>query len=130
MIFWFGGFWRGLRAVGNSLLSVGLDVGTTTTQLIFSRLTVTNRASSFCVPMLAITDREILYKSPVHFTPLLRLRRELKLPGTLAEAGARLPADREMLVKAVLADPCCKTNPMPVTEEAVRQVLHQVEGHG
>ena len=61
---------------------------------------------------------------------LLRLRRELKLPGTLAEAGARLPADREMLVKAVLADPCCKTNPMPVTEEAVRQVLHQVEGHG
>ena len=34
---------------------------------------------------------------------LLRLRRELGLPGTLAEAGASLPPDREALVAAVLA---------------------------
>ena len=61
---------------------------------------------------------------------LLRLRRELRLPGTLAEAGARLPADREALVAAVLADPCCKTNPMPVTAQTVKAVLRQVEGHG
>ncbi len=61
---------------------------------------------------------------------LLRLRRELLLPGTLAEAGARLPADRAPLVKAVMADPCCKTNPMPVTEEIVYSILRQVEGHG
>ncbi len=53
------------------LLSVGLDVGTTTTQLIVSRLTVENRASSFAVPELQIARREILYKSPIHFTPLL-----------------------------------------------------------
>ncbi len=55
-----------------SLTSVGLDVGTTTTQLIVSRLTVENRASSFAVPKMEITDRQILYKSPVHFTPLIR----------------------------------------------------------
>ena len=53
------------------LLSVGLDVGTTSTQLIFSELTVQNRAGSFSVPEMAITDRKLLYKSPVHFTPLL-----------------------------------------------------------
>lgn len=53
------------------LTSVGLDVGTTTTQLIVSRLTVENRASSFAVPQMEITGRQILYKSPVHFTPLL-----------------------------------------------------------
>ena len=52
------------------LLSVGLDVGTTSTQLILSRLTVKNQASSFSVPKMEITQREILYKSPVHFTPL------------------------------------------------------------
>ena len=46
-------------------------MGTSTTQLIFSRLTAQNRASSFAVPDMAITDREILYKSSVHFTPLL-----------------------------------------------------------
>ena len=53
------------------LLSVGLDVGTTTTQLVFSRLRVCNRGSAFTVPRMEITDREILYKSPVQFTPLL-----------------------------------------------------------
>ena len=53
-----------------SLLSVGLDVGTTSTQMILSRLTVQNRASSFAVPKLQITQREVLYRSPVHFTPL------------------------------------------------------------
>ena len=52
------------------LRSVGLDVGTTSTQLIVSRLTVENRASAFAVPELEIADREIMYKSPVHFTPL------------------------------------------------------------
>ena len=55
----------------SSLLSVGLDVGTTSTQLVVSRLTVENRASSFAVPDMDITDRSVLYKSPVFFTPLL-----------------------------------------------------------
>ncbi len=53
------------------LTSVGLDVGTTTTQLIFSRLTVENRGSAFSVPELVIGQREVVYRSPVHFTPLL-----------------------------------------------------------
>ncbi len=57
--------------MSEELLSVGLDVGTTTTQLIVSRLTVQNRASSFAVPEMDITRREILYRSPIHFTPLL-----------------------------------------------------------
>ena len=56
--------------MSEQLLSVGLDVGTTTTQLILSRLKVENKASSFAVPELTITDREILYRSPVFFTPL------------------------------------------------------------
>ena len=55
----------------SSLLSVGLDVGTTSTQLVVSRLTVENRASSFAVPDMDITERNVLYKSPVYFTPLL-----------------------------------------------------------
>lgn len=53
------------------LLSVGLDVGTTTTQMIASRLVVENKASSFAVPQMQITDRNILYKGAVQFTPLL-----------------------------------------------------------
>ena len=53
------------------LRSVGLDVGTTSTQMILSELTVENRASNFAVPEMAITEKRILYRSPVHFTPLL-----------------------------------------------------------
>ena len=53
------------------LLSMGLDVGTTTTQLILSELTVENRAGAFSVPELDITHRKIRYQSPVHFTPML-----------------------------------------------------------
>ena len=53
------------------LLSVGLDVGTTTSQMILSRLQVENKASSFAVPQMQITQRQILYRSPVAFTPLL-----------------------------------------------------------
>ena len=57
--------------MGETLLSVGLDVGTTSTQMIVSKLRIENRASSFAVPELQIAGREIQYKSPVHFTPLL-----------------------------------------------------------
>ena len=56
--------------MSESLLSVGLDVGTTTTQMVVSRIFIENKAGSFTVPELAITDRQLLYKSPVYFTPL------------------------------------------------------------
>lgn len=54
-----------------SLLSVGIDVGTSTTQLVFSRLEIRNEAGAFSVPDFAIGDRQVLYRSKVHFTPLL-----------------------------------------------------------
>ena len=53
------------------LKSIGLDIGTSTTQMILSELTVENRASSFAVPDMDISGRKILYQSPIHFTPLL-----------------------------------------------------------
>lgn len=53
-----------------SLLSVGIDIGTSTTQLVLSKLHLQNRANPFSVPDLAISEKEILYRSAVHFTPL------------------------------------------------------------
>ena len=55
----------------SELISLGLDVGTTSSQLVVSELEVENRAGSFAVPQLEITGRKIRYCSPVHFTPLL-----------------------------------------------------------
>lgn len=64
---------------------------------------------------------------------LIRLRRELKLPDSLAQAGVKfeeLQAKTQQIVSASLADPCCATNPIPVTEEMVRRVLREVAGRG
>ena len=41
------------------ILSVGIDIGTSTTQLIFSRLTIENQASSYTVPLaLSVLNTE------------------------------------------------------------------------
>ena len=53
------------------LLSVGIDLGTSTTQLVFSCLQLKNAAAPFAVPDVQITEKEILYQSDIHFTPLL-----------------------------------------------------------
>jgi len=58
--------------VAETLRSVGLDVGTTSTQMVLSELIIENRAGSFAVPEMGIENRKILYKSPIHFTPLLQ----------------------------------------------------------
>lgn len=74
--------------MAEKLLSVGLDVGTTTTQMVVSQLAVENQASSFAVPDMQITDRQILYRGQVHFTPLLH--------GELVDgAGIRAIVERE-----------------------------------
>ena len=57
--------------MADSLLSVGVDVGTTTTQLIVSRLVAENRAGAFAVPKMEITERNVIYESDIHFTPLI-----------------------------------------------------------
>ncbi|QIZ75696.1 ethanolamine ammonia-lyase reactivating factor EutA [Ferrimonas lipolytica] len=55
-----------------SIHSVGIDIGTTTTQLIFSRLTVVNRAPASQVPVYEFIERAITYQSPVSLTPIDR----------------------------------------------------------
>ncbi len=52
------------------MLSVGIDVGTTTTQVVFSRLMLNDVARPGQIPRINITDKAILYQSPIVFTPL------------------------------------------------------------
>ena len=53
------------------MLSAGIDIGTSTSQVIFSRLTVENTAGYFSVPAVSIIDKEVVYQSPVYRTPLI-----------------------------------------------------------
>jgi ethanolamine utilization protein EutA len=52
------------------ILSVGIDIGTSTTQLIFCKLTLENLSSSYTVPRISIVDKEVVYRSKIYFTPL------------------------------------------------------------
>ena len=56
---------------GETITSVGIDVGTSTTQLIFSRIKIENRASAYTAPRIAIVGKEVFYRSAIYFTPLL-----------------------------------------------------------
>lgn len=52
------------------ILSVGIDIGTSTTQVIFSRFTIENTSGEYMVPRIEITSKEIVYESPIYITPL------------------------------------------------------------
>ena len=54
-----------------TIISAGIDIGTSTTKLIISRFSLMNVAGTTHVPRIEIVDKEILYKSPVFRTPLL-----------------------------------------------------------
>lgn len=53
-----------------TLLSVGVDIGTSTTQMILSEISFENLASSFTVPRIEITDKTVIYKSDILTTPI------------------------------------------------------------
>lgn len=57
--------------MGDTFQTVGIDIGTSTTSLIIATLTIENTASGFSLPHLTISDKQITYRSPVIFTPLI-----------------------------------------------------------
>lgn len=64
---------------------------------------------------------------------LVRLRRDLGLPETLAQAGVRPEEVRRRageIVAAALEDSCCATNPVKPEAHGVRDLLERVTGHG
>jgi ethanolamine utilization protein EutA len=65
------GFCIGGVRVKEQILSVGIDIGTSTTQLVFSKLYIENRASVASIPRINIVGKEIIYKSDIYFTPLI-----------------------------------------------------------
>jgi len=53
------------------IFSVGIDIGTTTTSVVVSKLKIKNVASGFVVPKIEIIDKTVIYRSDVYFTPLI-----------------------------------------------------------
>ncbi len=109
----------------DKLLSVGLDVGTTTTQLVISELSVENKGNAFSVPEMVIGERTLLYQSPVTFTPLIS--------GELVD-GERIAAwVAEQYRLAGITKEQVDTGAVIITgetsrKENARQVLHHLSG--
>ena len=64
---------------------------------------------------------------------LIRLRRQLQLPEDLSQAGiapCQVRQQADSLTEKILADPCCKTNPLPVADFMIRKILEAVSGRG
>ena len=58
-----------------ALTSVGIDIGTTTTQIIISRLTLANVMPGSHVPKIEVSQKSILFVGSVHFTPFIDRQR-------------------------------------------------------
>lgn len=53
------------------MISAGIDIGTSTTKVIISKFSLMNMAGGTHMPRIEIIDKEIIYRSPIHRTPLL-----------------------------------------------------------
>jgi ethanolamine utilization protein EutA len=53
------------------ILSVGIDIGTSTTQAVFSSIAMDNTAGYFQVPRVTIVQKDVVYKSRIYETPLI-----------------------------------------------------------
>lgn len=95
------------------LLSVGIDIGTSTTQIIFSNITIEDMSSGFSVPRIEIIDKEIVYRSEIYFTPLL------------SAAEIDMPAVRKIVEteyeKAGVKKEAIKTGAVVITGETARK---------
>jgi alcohol dehydrogenase class IV len=64
---------------------------------------------------------------------LIRLRKELRLPATLQEAG--IPRQKclqfaDKIIQTALKDPCMETNPLKADAGVLRGILEAVTGRG
>ncbi|MDC7126227.1 MAG: ethanolamine ammonia-lyase reactivating factor EutA [Spirochaetales bacterium] len=53
-----------------AFISAGIDIGTTTTQVIFSKIRIKDTSGFGFIPKISITDKKIIYRSRIHLTPL------------------------------------------------------------
>ncbi|MGE5677473.1 MAG: ethanolamine ammonia-lyase reactivating factor EutA, partial [Pseudomonadota bacterium] len=103
------------------ILSVGIDIGTSTTQLVFSRISIENTASFTSVPRICIISKEVVYRSEIYFTPLVSqteidgLSLKAILQSEYEKAGIK-PGDIKTGVAIITGETARKKNASQVME--------------
>ncbi|AMQ20801.1 ethanolamine utilization protein [Geobacillus thermoleovorans] len=64
---------------GKTIISVGIDIGTSTTKFVVSHLKYAKVSNHFSLPRYEIVERNIVYESPMYSTPLKGKRDEIDL---------------------------------------------------
>jgi len=96
-----------------SLMSVGIDIGTSTTHLVFCRIDMENLAAASAVPAIRIVGARIIFRSAVHLTPMLN-------ESTLDTLGIRNIVAGEF-AKAGISPDEVNTGAVIITGEAARK---------
>ena len=107
------------------MVSVGIDIGTTTTQLVFSELTLVDVARAGQIPRIDIAGRAVLHTSDIAFTPLV--------DAETIDAQALAALLREEYQRAGIAPGQVETGAVIITGETARkqnadQVLAAIAG--
>jgi ethanolamine utilization protein EutA len=90
--------------------SVGIDIGSSTSHLIFSELTLRREAAS---SQFRVTDRQVLYESPILLTPYVS--------GTLIDTDALRSFVEETYFAAQVAPEDVDTGAIIITGEALKK---------
>lgn len=99
--------------MAEQLISVGIDIGTTTTQVIFSTFTIVDRANFFSSPNIEIADKKMIYYGRIYFTPLLSDK-------YIDAKGVRDIVEKEYLNAGIHKDQV-KTGAVIITGETARK---------
>ena len=95
------------------ILSTGIDIGTSTTQLIISRLLLEASEGFGKIPEMKIAKREVVYKSDIYFTPLFS-NEEINAEGVL-----KIISDEYK--KAGITPDMLKTGAVIITGESLKK---------
>lgn len=108
------------------ITSVGIDLGTSTTKWVLSRLKLSRISGGFSLPRYEITRREIQYMSPIYTTPLNGP------DGIDVEALSRLLAEeygRASLVPAAVQSGAVIITGETATKKNAERLVHLVASH-
>jgi ethanolamine utilization protein EutA len=103
-----------------SLKSVGIDIGSSTSHLIFSRITLRREGASLSAKF-KVTNREVLYRSPIMLTPYLSAtkidtdRVNYFIKEAYKEAGLT-PEDVDTGAVIITGEALKKENAQPIVE--------------
>lgn len=95
------------------IYSTGIDIGTTTTHLIVSRLYVSVKEGFGCAPKVEIDKKEIIYMSKIYFTPL-------ETNGIISSKGIREIIDKEY-TNADISPKMLKSGAVIITGESAKK---------